>query len=162
MMTSPNGPVLICYDGSEDARYAIERAGDLLRSRPVLVLTVWQPIAGGDILAWSGTTAKMINSVELDRAGAEDAGRVANEGARIATEAGLEAESVAVEATGPVWAAILEIADQRDASAVVLGSRGLTGVRSILLGSVSRAVVHHADRPTLVVHRPSDEHGNAG
>lgn len=53
----------------------------------------------------------MIKSVELHRAGAEDAGRVTNEGARIAKEAGLEAESVAIEATGPVWAAILEIAD---------------------------------------------------
>jgi len=29
MTTGPNGPLLICYDGSEDARYAIERAGAL-------------------------------------------------------------------------------------------------------------------------------------
>ncbi|MEJ7784999.1 MAG: universal stress protein [Solirubrobacteraceae bacterium] len=36
-----------------------------------------------------------------------------------------------------------------------MGSRGLTGVRSMLLGSVSSAVVHHADRPTLVIHRRS-------
>jgi nucleotide-binding universal stress UspA family protein len=38
-----------------------------------------------------------------------------------------------------------------------MGSRGLTGVRSMLLGSVSSAVVHHADRPTLVVHMPDAE-----
>jgi hypothetical protein len=43
MTTSPKGPLIICYDGSEDARYAIERAGDLLRNRPALVLTAWQP-----------------------------------------------------------------------------------------------------------------------
>jgi nucleotide-binding universal stress UspA family protein len=36
----------------------------------------------------------------------------------------------------------------------VMGSRGLTGVRSMLLGSVSNAVVHHTERPTLVIHRP--------
>ena len=161
MMTGPNGPLLICYDGSEDARYAIERAGDLLRNRPALVLTVWQPVAGLGSFAWSGATTSMVNFVELDRAAAEDAGRIAVEGVRIANEAGLEAEPVAIEATGPVWEPILEIADQQEAAAIVMGSRGLTGVRSILLGSVSRAVVHHTDRPTLVVHRPSDDGAEA-
>ena len=52
-----------CQPSQLRQRYAIGRAADLLRSRPALVLRVWQPIAGGDILAWSGTTAKMINSV---------------------------------------------------------------------------------------------------
>jgi nucleotide-binding universal stress UspA family protein len=42
-------------------------------------------------------------------------------------------------------------------STIVLGSRGLTGLRSVLLGSVSTAVVHHADRPTLVIHSPGDD-----
>jgi nucleotide-binding universal stress UspA family protein len=157
MTTGPDGPLLICYDGSEDAKYAVERAGELLRNRPALVLTVWQPVAGLGSFAWSGATTSMVDFVELDRAAAEDAGRVAAEGVRIANEAGLEAEPVAVEATGPVWEPILEIADQQEAAAIVMGSRGLTGVRSILLGSISRAVVHHTDRPTLVVHRPSDD-----
>lgn len=39
----------------------------------------------------------------------------------------------------------------------VMGSRGLTGVRSMLLGSVSNAVVHHAHRPTLIIRRRSEE-----
>ena len=151
MTTGPNGPLLICYDGSEDARYAIERAGDLLRHKRALVLTVWQPIARLGSFAWAGATTSLVDFVELDRAAAEDAGRVANEGVRIAKEAGLEAEPVAIEATGPVWETILEIADHHDAATIVMGSRGLTGVRSMLLGSVSGAVVNHADRPTLVV-----------
>jgi nucleotide-binding universal stress UspA family protein len=50
-----------------------------------------------------------------------------------------------------VWKTILDIAGSRDAAMIVMGSRGLTGVRSMLLGSVSGAVVNHADRPTLVV-----------
>ena len=158
-MNSPdptNGPLLICYDGSEDAKHAIGRAGGLLAARPALVITVWQPTAVLGSFAWGGETASMVDFVELDRAGAEDAGRVADEGVSLAVEAGLEANAVAIKATGPVWRTIIDIADAHDAAAIVMGSRGLTGMRSMLLGSVSSAVVHHADRPTLVVHRPHD------
>ena len=96
--------------------------------------------------------------VELDRAAAEHGGRVADEGVRIAREVGLETRPVAVKAAGPVWQTIVETAARRHASAIVMGSRGLTGIRSMLLGSVSNAVVHHADRPTLVIHRPGHDH----
>ena len=151
-----DGPLLICYDGSEDAKHAIKRAGRLLAARPALVMTVWQPTAALGSFSWGGEAAGMVNFVELDRAGAEDAGRIAEEGVRLAREAGLEAQPIAIKATGPVWKTIVETADRQDAAAIVMGSRGLTGVRSMLLGSVSSAVVHHADRPTLVVHRPHD------
>ena len=60
-------------------------------------------------------------------------------------------------ADGPLWQAILDVAEQRDAAVIVLGSRGLSGIKSFVLGSVSSAVVHHATRPTLVV-----RHGVAG
>jgi nucleotide-binding universal stress UspA family protein len=149
-------PLILCYDGSDDAKHAIQRASDLLSARHALVLTVWQPTAALGSFAWSGATASMVDFAELDRAGAEDGGRIAEEGSGVAREAGLEAEPVAVEATGPVWKTIVEIADRHDAAMIVMGSRGLSGMRSMLLGSVSAAVVHHADRPTLVIHRSSD------
>jgi nucleotide-binding universal stress UspA family protein len=157
MTTSADSTLLICYDGSEDAKRAIERSASLLGRRHAVVLTVWQPTAGLGSFAWSGATESMLNYVELDRAAAELGGRIVTEGARIAQDAGLQAESVAVEAIGPVWKTIVEIADRRDVAAIIIGSRGLTGVRSMLLGSVSTAVVHHADRPTLVIHRPRDD-----
>jgi nucleotide-binding universal stress UspA family protein len=34
----------------------------------------------------------------------------------------------------------------RHANAIVVGSRGLTGIKSLLLGSVSHGLVQHADR----------------
>jgi nucleotide-binding universal stress UspA family protein len=144
--------LLVCYDGSEGAKHAIQHAGNLLAARPALVLTVWQPAAALGGFSWGGEAAGMVDFVELDRAGADDAGRIAEEGVRLAREAGLGAEPIAIKATGPVWKTIVETADAQDATAIVMGSRGLTGVRSMLLGSVSSAVVHHADRPTLVVH----------
>jgi nucleotide-binding universal stress UspA family protein len=152
--SSADGPLLLCFDGSEDARHAIERAGALFAGRRALVVTVWQPIADLNRLAWTGPTASSVDVVELNRAAAEDGGRVADEGARVALEAGLRAEPLAVEATGSVWRTIVEIADHHDAATIVMGSRGLTGVRSMLLGSVSSAVVHYADRPTLVIRQP--------
>jgi nucleotide-binding universal stress UspA family protein len=90
----------------------------------------------------------------LDRAAATAGDRVADEGARIAREAGLLAESVAVQAAGPVWKTIIELADRDDAATIVMGSRGRAGIRAMLLGSVSSAVVHHADRPTLIIRQP--------
>jgi len=150
-----NGPVLIGYDGSEHAKDAIRSAASLLTLKDALVVTVWQPTSEVGASAWYGAGPNMVNFPELDRAGAEAASRVAEEGAQIAREAGLRAESIAIEATPPVWKAIVETADLHDVAAIVMGSRGLTGLRSKLLGSVSNAVVHHTDRPTLVIHRPA-------
>jgi nucleotide-binding universal stress UspA family protein len=147
-------PLLICYDGSEHAKYAIRHAAGLLTGRHALVVTVWQPTAVLGGFAWSGEASR-VDLAELDRAVAEDGGRVADEGVRIAEEAGLAAEPMAVEANGPVWKTVKETADRNRAAAIVIGSRGLTGLRPMLLGSVSSAVVHHADRPVLVVHSPS-------
>jgi nucleotide-binding universal stress UspA family protein len=150
-----DGPLLICYDGSEDAKHAIRSTGRLLRERHALVLTVWEPAASPGGFAWLGDGTSIVNFAELDRAAAEHGGRIANQGVRIALEEGLGAEPITIKAAGPVWRTILEIADRENAAAIVMGCRGLTGVRSLLLGSVSSAVIHHADRPTLVVHYPS-------
>ena len=48
--------------------------------------------------------------------------------------------------------ALLRIARQRGAREIVVGSRGLGRFRSIL-GSVSHALLEHADRPVLIVPR---------
>jgi nucleotide-binding universal stress UspA family protein len=153
--STADGPMLLCYDGSENATHAIRRAGVLFTGRSALVVTVSQPVVGLGSIDWSGTSASTADFAELDRAVAENGGRVADEGVHIAREAGLKAEPVAVQAAGPVWKTIVEIADRHDAETIVMGSRGLTGLRSMLLGSVSSAVVHHAGRPALVIPHPA-------
>ena len=153
--SSADGPLLLCYDGSEDASNAIRRAGALFPGRRALVVTVWQPTAVPSSLGFAGEAAGMVDFVELDRAAAEAGGRLAEEGVRVAQRAGMLAAPVAVEGAGPVWKTIVEIADRDDAATIVMGSRGLTGLRALLLGSVSSAVVHHADRPTMIVRQPS-------
>ena len=54
-----------------------------------------------------------------------------------------------------VAGAILAEAEAVDASAILMGSRGLTGLKSLLLGSFSHAVIQRADRAVIVV--PSTE-----
>ena len=137
-----NAPILICYDRSSGSRHAIEHAAALFPGAHAIVLNLWEfPLALPPYPLESGEDAQ--------RSLAE---RAANEGCELARRAGLDAEPViecgSVDGT---WQTILSIAAQRNARVVVLGAREVHGLRSVLLGSVSREVVRHADRPVLVV-----------
>jgi nucleotide-binding universal stress UspA family protein len=46
---------------------------------------------------------------------------------------------------------LIDIAQERGAAVVVVGSHGISGLRPRLLGSVSRKVVEHCDQPVLVI-----------
>jgi nucleotide-binding universal stress UspA family protein len=48
---------------------------------------------------------------------------------------------------------ILAVAEELDAGLIVIGSRGLGGIRRALMGSVSDSVVRHAHCPVLVVRK---------
>ena len=63
----------------------------------------------------------------------------------------LEGEALAVE--GQPAGVLLEQA--ADAELIVVGNRGRGGFESLLLGSVSQQVVHHAACPVVVVNRPT-------
>jgi nucleotide-binding universal stress UspA family protein len=145
--------ILLCYDGSEDARAAINHAGELLGGQPATVLTIWEPFI--EVLTHSaygfGMTAGMVNIEEIDNANRDAAEVRAQEGAELARHAGLDAQSRADTRTTTVAEVILETARELNARAIVVGSRGLTGVKSLLLGSVSHRVIQHADRPVIVV-----------
>jgi nucleotide-binding universal stress UspA family protein len=53
--------------------------------------------------------------------------------------------------TVTVWRAVLDVADEQAASLIVLGSRGRSSVKSMVLGSVTYGAVHDSERPVLVV-----------
>jgi nucleotide-binding universal stress UspA family protein len=153
--STSEGPLILCYDGSTGAAHAIQQAGALFTGDRALVVTAWRSVPIPGSLGMGGEAAPMVNNVELDRAAAERGGRLADEGARIAQAAGLQAEPLAVKAPGAIWETIVDLANRHDAATIVMGSRGVTGLRAMLLGSVSSAVVHHADRPTLIVRNPT-------
>jgi nucleotide-binding universal stress UspA family protein len=149
-----SGPLLLCYDGSEGARRAIATAGALLDPRSALLLNVWESwVAEAPALAGASATVQGM-AAELDEVADERSEDRASEGVQLAERAGFDAEAASERATGPVWQAILNAADDHACAVIVLGSRGLTGI-SAALGSVSNGVVHHSRRPVLVV--PGEE-----
>jgi nucleotide-binding universal stress UspA family protein len=138
-------PILICYDGSEGAKHAIQAAAGLLDGHPAVVLAVGPPLTAEESYAALGTLVPSFQ--ELNE---EQALERANEGAELAASAGLAAEARA-EVAAPTWEGVIHVADEIDAAAIVIGSRGLTGVKEALSGSVSHAVAEHAGRPVLII-----------
>ena len=142
------GPVLFAYDGSDLAKLAIEEAGRQLEpGRDAVVLTVWRPFAVGFIPA---------PGVEFDAAATDEVRRAAKQtaahGASMAQAAGFRAESLELT-EAPTWKGIARVADDREASVIVLGSHGKSGLTGIFLGSVASAVAAHSGRTVLIVHR---------
>jgi nucleotide-binding universal stress UspA family protein len=142
--------VLFAYDGSELARLAIEQAGHLLASgRNAVVVCVWQPAdVGFEPVGEQRFDAQQATAV---RDAAEE---TAAHGASLAEQAGFRAQSLTIEAA-PTWRGIVDVATDRRASLIVLGSHRRSGIVGHLLGSVTAAVVNHADVPVLVVHQRS-------
>lgn len=148
--------ILICYDGSPDSRSAVEHAAELFRDEPATVLTVWEPFI--EVIARTAVGYGMVPSVpdvnEIDEASRKAAEQTAAEGVELAGKLGMSAQPLTCSQTTTTARAILAEADQIGASAIVMGSRGLTGVKSLLLGSVSHEVIQHADRTVTVVPSP--------
>ena len=146
-MAQNDQPILIAYDGSEYARAAIAQAGEQLGAgRRAIVLTVWQPFEATGFVG-----APVMAPVEVEKGVERDARRVADEGAALARRAGFDTEPV-VERGDPIWERIVESADHYDASIVVMGSHGRTGISRMLLGSVAGSAANHTPRPVLIAH----------
>lgn len=159
-MESLSKPLLVVgYDGSELAKAALRCAAELFPGSPAVVITVWEPGLGAMIAASPGLDLggaaplppdqKVVS--EIDHAQEHHAEVVAREGARIAGSLGLDAEPHAIPDEMDVADAIVGVADERDAAAVVVGSHGTSGLRSRLLGGTSRRVLGRCTRPVVVV-----------
>ena len=150
--------ILIAYDGSEGAKVAIAGAGKLLAGASATVLSVWEPFS--DVVARTSAGLSLSPGVaeteELDNAYEQQAQKLAGEGVELASQAGLKAEGRTRTRRGTIAEAILTEAAELDVDAIVMGTRGLTGIKSIVLGSVSQAVLHHSKRPVIIVPPPTE------
>lgn len=150
-------PALLCFDGSDDAAYAIAHAGGVLATRSAVVLTVWQPLADWEpydpaTILGAPLSRLAAKALDLDEIAEELAQEKMARGVAVAGGAGFVAEGRT--APGKPWRAICDVAEQIGAGTIVVGARGLSRVGSVLLGSVSAAVAVHARSPVLIVHLP--------
>src|SRR3954452_21284997 len=85
-MATANGPILLCFDGSDEARHALEHSASLLAPAPALVVHAWLPPSR--ILLWSpvlpspGPLAEL--AAEIDDACRDAGKRIVDEGVAVA------------------------------------------------------------------------------
>lgn len=124
-----SGPVLVGFDGSAGAQRALATAAQMFPSRRVVPVTVDQGRASG-------------------QDGDEGPGESPAHGAelvRLPVVGGHRSRGRAVAS------ALGAYAREQQAAVLVVGSRGRSAVREIVLGSTAMAVLHHTHRPVLVV-----------
>ena len=158
-MNAAAPPVMIAYDGSDAAKQAIAAAAELFGGRRAYVITIWEP---GLAYAMSDLepTGPELSPIPMDIRGTQEledelqvhARRTAAEGAELARAAGLDCEALVVADRVSIAEALVEVARKQSVAAIVVGSRGLSGLRARLEGSTSSAVLKHAACPVVVVH----------
>ena len=133
---------LLATDGSEDAAQATQAATDLAsRSGSELhVVHVWHDVPG----PYRHGYVKR----ELRRQGQE----ILDEQVRKIEEAGGTVAQAHLRG-GRTSDEVIELAEELDVDLLVVGTRGLRGMRRILIGSHSDEIVHRSRRTVLVVRR---------
>ena len=133
--------ILLAYDGSEAAKKALDSALDLARKygAELYVLTVAQPPDFGEDVE---TEAIIENSRSYHQ-------RILTPVKHLVGTSGIKTRyEVAV---GHPAEQIIYHADREKVDLIVLGHRGKSLFRRLLLGSVSKQVTQYADRTVLVV-----------
>jgi nucleotide-binding universal stress UspA family protein len=140
-------PILICYDGSDEAIRAIEEGARILGPRKAVVTDVTPLVTQAESVA---LLAPGVAGREFEEINEDSARERAQQGAEHARTAGFDAEARGAVAM-PTWQGILDVADDVDAELILLGTRGYDGAKTVLSPSVSHAVAEHSGRPVLII-----------
>jgi nucleotide-binding universal stress UspA family protein len=135
--------ILIAVDGSSSSERAVELGLALARSqRGHVVIAHVAPAFDAMPLAGSAVTGVIDHRLSAaDRKPLDDA-------AALADQVGVLARLELLQ--GDAAQEIVRLADRVDADLIVMGSRGRGAVAGMLLGSVSRAVLHGTRRSALI------------
>lgn len=140
--------VLVGADDSTSARQAVEAAADLaqLSGATLHIVTAYrsETVSPHDVPAEFGYTIFAAEALLQELSG-------------IADRRGLEARLHA--ASGGAAAAVVRVAEQVEADVIVVGNKGMSGVRRVL-GSVPNSVAHRAPCPVLIVDTASHASSN--
>jgi nucleotide-binding universal stress UspA family protein len=129
--------ILVGFDGSTNARRALEEALDV--AKPDTRITV---------VAAAQPTAPPGLALPVEPEGLEERGSELEDARRLLAEQGRQAE-VAVVSGAPADV-LVEEAERRGADLIVVGRRGLSGAERLVMGSVSAKVARMARCSVLI------------
>ncbi|MHB0776097.1 universal stress protein [Halomonas sp. WWR20] len=141
--------LLIPIDGSENSHKALKVASQLAKPShaKLYLLHVSETLPAGDVVGLGVGATQYIGSPEEER----QTGRLTLDEAVHA--AGLEgSETHYLTRQGRPANVIVEEAKALDADAIVMGSRGLSDLKGLAVGSVSHKVNHIANCTVITVH----------
>ncbi|GAB2793683.1 universal stress protein [Halomonas shantousis] len=141
--------LLVPIDGSETAKKALKVASQLARpsNAKLYLLHVSETLPASDVVGLGVGAAPFVGSPEDE----EKAGRkLLDEAAHAVGLDGLEVHHLTRQ--GPPARIIVEEADRLGVDAIVMGSRGLSDLKGLAVGSVSHKVNHIAGCTVITVH----------
>jgi nucleotide-binding universal stress UspA family protein len=134
--------IVVGYDGSEHADRALDRSIEMATNDTDLVVVSTARIDTGGGHVRGGMAG--VDPIEVEAADeALDKARARLAGAAVSTHF--------IEAHGDPADALVQVAKERGADLIAVGTRGLNIAQRALLGSVSTRVVHSAECDVLVV-----------
>ena len=142
------GRILVAFDGSKDSQKAMGLACSLalkFGSELTVVHVFSSPSVGYG--ATSGMPVPDYKILEDSKKAA--AKEVLSKGLQLAAQEGVEAKGELIEAPSVVEA-LVEFAAGKKADLIVTGTRGMTGFKKLILGSVSSGLVNHAHCPVMI------------
>ena len=132
--------ILLAIDGSQPAEKAVTTAIEVARQQPAAVVV------------FHAHEHQMIRGAEVELETTEEAGKLVGSAVAKLKDAGIPAEGEVKPARfGHVAQAILDEANSDGYDLVVMGSRGLSDLKGLFLGSVTHKVIHLSPKPVLIV-----------
>jgi nucleotide-binding universal stress UspA family protein len=142
--------IVVGTDGSETAGIAVQRATEIakLTGGSLHIVHAYQPLSGSH-LATAAATGATIDLGRVNETLVASAEEVCAHAASYAERAGVPVRTHSV--AGDAADALVGAAHDLDADLVVVGSRGMSGKRRFILGSVPNKVSHHCPCNLLIV-----------
>ena len=144
--------ILIPTDGSESAARAAHAAIELAKKfgaeLTVLHVIAVPPTGIAKARLSPGYDAELQEYFESAH---KKGNLIVNEVTRLAEARGVKSTGLIREYAFSVVETILEEATKSNIDLIVMGTRGLTGFKELLIGSVSSGVMHHAPCSVLIV-----------
>ena len=139
--------VLVAVDGSENSERAV-RVASFLAKNTGAELTVVYVVCFPSSL-YSAQAPVQLNKIEGEAR--RDAEKVVASASLVANKEGVQARTEIIEHMDSVVRGITEYAEKSGTDLIVVGTRGLSGFKRLVLGSVASGLVHYAHCSVLVV-----------